>query len=166
MAKQDRVVAESVERVDPVVPMYNREIVGVFLTGLVVGLVVGVMIYLLNRFVFGIMLCRGDDTSSCASAPQYAMIVSMILGAIAGLIALVQTRVYRPLLAVLGTTVGLWGINELTAQMTWYWALVVIAVLFGLSYALFTWVARIRSFVAALIVTIVLVVLIRLVMTS
>ena len=77
---------------------------------------------------------------------------------------MVQTRVYRPLLAVLGTTVGLWGIHALTGSMAWYWALLVTAVLFGLSYTLFAWVARIRSFVAALIVTVVLVALMRYVM--
>lgn len=164
MAKRDRVVAESTERVDPVVPMYNREIFGVFLTGVIVGLVVGGMIYLLDRFVFGVMLCRGADTANCADAPQYAMIVSMILGAIAGLIAMVQTRVYRPLLAVLGTTAGLWGVHVLTDTMPWYWALLVTAILFGLAYTLFAWIARIRSFVVAIIVSIVLVALMRYVM--
>lgn len=165
MANQERVVAESRERVDPVVPMYNREIIGVFITGAVVGLVVAGAWYLLNRFVFTAMLCEGADTANCAQAPEYAMIVAMLIGAVAGLIALVQTRVYRPLLAVLGTTIGLWGLHTVVAPMTWYWMLLVVTILFGLSYALFTWVARIRSFVVALIVTIVLVVLMRLVLT-
>lgn len=161
MAKRERVVAESVERVDPVVPMYNREILGVFLTGAAVGLVVAGIIYLLDHYVFEAMLCRGEDTANCGQSSQYAMIVAMILGAVAGLIATVQTRVYRPLLAVLGATVGLWGIHSLTDAMPWYWALPVVAVLFGLTYALFAWVARIRAFVAALIITVLLVALMR-----
>lgn len=164
MVDQERVVAESRERIDPVVPMYNREIIGVFVTGAVIGLIVTGVWYLLNRFVFTAMLCEGGDTTNCAQAPEYSMMVAMIVGAVAGLIALVQTRVYRPLLAVLGTTIGLWGLHAITWPMTWYWMLAVMVVLFGLSYALFAWVARIRSFVVSLIVTIVLVVLMRLVM--
>lgn len=163
MAKQDRVVADNQERVEPVVPMYNREMLGIALTGLGVGLIVFGAAYLLNRYVFSGIMCQGDG-AGCSESPTYSMIVAMVIGALLGLVALVQTRVYRPLLVVLGATVGLWGLFALTSDMAWYWGLVIVMALFGLSYALFAWVARIRAFPVSIIVTIVLVVAMRLIL--
>lgn len=166
MANDNRVVAENYERVDPVVPMYNRELINILLVGGGVGLIVSGAAYLLNRFVFDALLCQGEQTAECANAPEYAMIVAMVIGAILGLVALVQTRVYRPLLVVLGVSIGLWGFHGLTQDMAWYWALGIMVVTFGLSYALFAWVVRLRSFIVALIVTVVLVALMQLVIHS
>ena len=39
--------------------------------------------------------------------------------------------------------------------------MLIVAVLFGLAYSLFAWIARIRNFVMALVVTVVVVVLVR-----
>lgn len=165
MANQERVVADNQERVEPVVPMYNREIFGILSTGAGVGLIVSGAAYLLNRFVFQSVVCQGSGIA-CEEAPMYAMIVAMVVGALLGLVALVQLRVYRPLLVVLGATVGLWGLFALTADMAWYWGLLIAIVLFALAYALFAWIARIRPFFVALIVTVVLVVAMRLIFAS
>ena len=164
MADTERVVAENHERVDPVVPMFQREMLGIVATGVGVGLIVFVAAFLLNQYVFGSILCQGE-AANCSDAPTYSMIVAMVIGALLGLVALVQTRVYRPLLVVLGATVGLWGLFALTADMAWYWGLLILVAMFGLAYALFAWIARIRAFVVALIVTIVLVVAMRLILS-
>lgn len=165
MSKQNRVVADNIERVDPVVPMFRSEMMLVVATGLGVGLAVFGLVYLLNEYIFSAVLCRGDSAAECANATNYAMIVAMVIGGIGGLIALVQARIYRPLLVVLAAAVSLWGVNVITAGMQWYWALVITMVLFALTYALFTWVARIRSFLLSLVVIVVLVVLARLAYT-
>ncbi len=165
MANQERVVAANQERVEPVVPMYNSEIFGIAGTGAGVGLIVFGAAYLLNRYVFDAMLCQGD-AAGCEQAPTYAMIVAMVIGALLGLVALVQLRVYRPLLVVLGATIGLWGFFALTSAIAWYWGLIVAIILFALSYALFAWIARIRPFVVSLIVTIVLVAAMRLILAN
>jgi hypothetical protein len=65
-------------------------------------------------------------------------------------------------LIVIAATIALWGINTLTASMAWYFALPVIMIMFGLVYGLFAWIARIRSFILAIVVTVVLVVIVRL----
>lgn len=74
---------------------------------------------------------------------------------------LARLRVYRPLLVVLAATIALWGMHGIVASTAWYWVVAIFAVLFGLSYALFAWIARIRNFVMALVVTIVVVVVVR-----
>lgn len=103
--------------------------------------------------------------NECTNAGNYAMIVAMVIASIGGLIALVQARIYRPLLVVLAAAISMWGLHVITAGMQWYWTLVVTMILFALTYALFTWVARIRSFLLSLVVIVVLVALVRLAYT-
>ena len=148
----------------PVVPfvgMSQAELLRVIVCGVGVGVVVSLAMMLLEKFIFGTVLCRPQSMVDCASAPSYAMIVAMVIGAIGGLVALARMRVYRPLLVVLAATVSLWGVNALTAPFAWYWAAGIAALLFGLAYGLFAWIARIRNFVMALVVTIVVIVLVR-----
>lgn len=162
MAKQDRVVAENYERIDPIVPIFNYEVLSIAGVGSAVGLIVSGAAYALNQYVFQAILCQGDG-AGCEQASNYAMIVAMVIGALLGLVALVQVRVYRPLLVVLASTIGLWGLYGHIADLAWYWMLVVPVLMFALSYMLFAWVARIRSFVVALIVAVVLIVCMQLI---
>jgi len=163
--EQDAVVSEEVTKVSPIVPTYGREVGSVFAIGAGVGLVTSLAYFLLEKFVFGAVMCSSAD-ASCKDANTYAMVVAIIIGAILGLVLLVQGRVYRPLLAVLATVVSLWGFDILLVDMAWYWALLVSVLLFGLTYSLFAWIARIRSFVLALIVTVTLVVAARIIMMN
>ena len=153
-------------RVSPLVGMPSRDFISTLLCGVGVGLIVALLAFLMNKFVFGAVLCRPQSMTECAQAPNYAMIVAMVIGAIAGVVSLARLRVYRPLLIVLAATVALWGLNGLVSGLAWYWALLVFALLFGLAYGLFAWISRVRSFVLALVITIVMVVIIRWVMVA
>lgn len=166
MAKEVAYKDETVVRPAPLVSMGGGELVQSILVGLGVGLVVAVIMFLLNKFVFGAVLCRPQSIAECASAPTYAMIVAMVIGAIAGIVSLARLRIYRPLLAVLAATIALWGINNLVVNLPWYWALLAIMVLFGLAYGLFAWLARLRNFILAIVVTVVMVVIVRLILIA
>lgn len=148
-------------RVSPFVAMTTRELIGTIVSGLVVGLLVAVLYFLLNKFVFGAVLCRPQSPGGCTSAPTYSMIVALVLGTIAGVANLARMRVYRPLLVGLAAAISLWGIHGLLANTAWYWALPIAIVLFGFAYGLFAWLARIRNFIFAMVLTIVIVVIIR-----
>lgn len=167
MANEDRVVATSSERIDPVVPMTAREFVGILLIGAIVGIVSYGAYYLLHRYVFESAMClAGQDTNSCQQAPTYAMIVAMVIGAIVALTLLVRARIYRPLLVVVGATIAAWSFNSLFVDVAWYILLIATVILFALCYGLFAWIARLRSFVVAVIVTVVLAAAIRFVAMS
>lgn len=167
MNKKDRVVVENVERVDPVVPMYRNEVANVGAVGASVGIITWVAMTLLERYVFSAVMCRDSAAANCQDAASYALIVAMVLGALAGLIALVQARIYRPLLVVIAASASLWGFsNRLLEGSEWYWALPISIVIFALAYALFAWIARLRSFILSAIISLVLVVVVRLVMNS
>jgi len=163
------VVYEDVEvtqGVSPFISMSRRDVIDVLLCGAGVGLFIGILYVLLDNFVFGAVLCRAQQAADCAQAPQYAMIVATVIGAIAGLVALARARVYRPLFVVLFATISLWIGNVLVADYAWYWTLLILLALYAIAYLLFAWLARLRSFVLAAIVAIVVLVIVRLVATA
>lgn len=153
-------------KVSPFVGMTVRELVTTVLVGAGAGLAATAITILMNKFVFAAVLCRADAAADCANAPMYSMIVGLVVGSVAGLVALAQLRVYRPLLIVVATAIALWGFQVLVAGMAWYWALGVMMVLFGLSYGLFAWIARVRSFLLAAVIAVILVVALRLLIVS
>lgn len=167
MKKNQRVVAENTEKVEPVVALYKRDIASIAIIGLAVGVISWAAMTLLERFVFVAVMCREGANANCADAASYALIVAMILGALAGLVALVQARIYRPLLIVIAATAALWGFDsQLFNDVIWYIALPVTAVLFALTYLLFAWIARLRSFILSVLLSVVLIVAIRYVLNA
>ena len=145
----------------PFVGMTRREFIGVLISGAIAGLAAFVLYALLNKFVFGAVLCRAESTGDCSQAPAYSMIVAIIISTIAGVANLARLRIYRPLLVGLASAISLWGLQTLASGFAWYWAVLVFVALFTLAYAAFAWVARLRNFILALVVTVVLVVLAR-----
>jgi hypothetical protein len=119
----------------------------------------------MNKFIFAAVLCRSQSPGGCESAPTYAVIVAMVLGAIVGLVALVRLRIYRPLLIILAASVALWGSVSFLLPLTWYVSIPFSIVVFGLAYALFMWLARVRSFIFAIVLSVVAIVIIRLAAT-
>jgi hypothetical protein len=153
-------------KVSPFVGMSVRELITTILVGAGAGLVATAITILMNKFVFAAVLCRPEAATDCTNAPMYSMIVGLVIGSIAGLVALAQLRVYRPLLIVVATVIALWGFQALVGGLAWYWALLVMMLLFGLSYGLFAWIARVRSFLLAAVIAVVLVVLVRLLLVA
>lgn len=148
--------------VSPLVGMSFGDLAKTMAAGVVTGLLTAGVAILMYRFVFAAVLCRSATNVDCNQAPLYATIVAIVVGAIIGTVVLARLRVFRPLLVVLATAIALWTVHIWALGMAWYWGLLVTALLYGLSYGLFAWVARIRSFILAIVVTVVLVVGLRL----
>lgn len=160
------VVHEEVPNESPLVTMGARELLRVIVRGALVGAAVAVVYLLLNKFVFSAVLCRPQSTGDCSQAPNYAAIVALVVGVFGGVVVLARARVYRPLLVVLAAIISLWGIQSDVAGVAWYWVILAAAVLSGVSYGLYSWIARIRNFILALVVTVVVIVLIRWVLVA
>lgn len=152
--------------VSPLVQMSVRELIAAVVCGIGVGLLVAVLMLLMNKYLFGTVLCRTTANADCNQAPLYSLIVSMVIGAIAGIVGLARLRVFRPLLTVIATAVALWGIESIVFGMPWYWAIISAMFLFGICYGLFTWISRVRSFILAVVLVIVLIVITRLMLIS
>ncbi|MEO8691465.1 MAG: hypothetical protein ABI397_01625 [Candidatus Saccharimonas sp.] len=145
------------------VPMGGREVFVVMISGFAVGALVAVAYILLNKYVFGSVLCRLEGSAECGKAPVYAEVTAQVIGIIIGVAALVRLRVYRPLLVILATAVTLWSLSALIGGVHWYESVIFGGVLFGLAYGLYTWLARIRSLILAITLILILVVVARLV---
>lgn len=142
-----------------------RDLLSAFIVGALVGLAISGLYYLLNEYVFSAVMCRGDG-GDCQQAPTYSMVIATLFGSLGGLVALVQARIYRPLLVVIAATLSLWSLQSMIGSFAWYWGIVIAMLLFGLMYALYAWLVRIRSFLLAVVLVVVMVVVIRLVAIS
>jgi hypothetical protein len=165
--KKAQVTTEPTDiRTAALVGMAPGELVRVVLSGVGVGLIVSLVAYVMNVYVFAAVLCRPQAPSECGQAPGYAMVVAMVIGAIVAVVTLVRLRVYRPLLVVLAATTSLWGSYVLVSGLVWYWALLIMIVLFGLVYGLFAWICRPRSFILAVVIAVIAAVVIRLALSA
>lgn len=162
MAKvvHEPVIVSEDSRVSLFVPMSLGELGRVMGVGAVTGLLVSVLMYVLNTFVFASMLCR-QSANGCEAAPVYSMIVAIVLGSVFGLAGLARLRIYRPLLVVLAAAVSLWSFHVLIAGWVWYQAGLVGIILFTLTYGLFAWVSRMRSILLTILLVILIVVAMR-----
>ena len=142
--------------------MMPRDLLRTLIIGVIVGVGTGLVHVLFQKFVFGTVLCRPQSTGDCSQAPLYSAIVAVVVSGIAGVAALARARMYRPLLIVLASLVALWGVQNLLAAWPWYGAVAAFGVLLGLAYSAFTWLARLRNFVMAIVVIVVAVVAVRL----
>ena len=166
MANSDRVVAENIDKPNIAVSVSSTELIRIAVIGALIGVASAGIMYLLNQYVFGSVMCRADSGMNCADAPSYSMIVASLIAALAGLIALVQIRSYRPLVVVAANVIAFWGFQSLISGLAWYWGLLIMAALTAISYVTFSWIVRLRSFVLALVVTAIVVVLVRLALAS
>ncbi|PID32776.1 hypothetical protein CR956_00710 [Candidatus Saccharibacteria bacterium] len=156
-----RLEASEVKLKTPLISMPYGELLRIFLAGALVGLIVGVMIHIMAKAVFTPMLCS-SGSSACKNVVAYSSLIAMLVGSVSGLIVLAKLKTYRSLLVMVMSTLSMWGYCTILAESTaWFWSLVLGIVLFGVAYALFGWLARIRSFLVAFSVSAIALVIIR-----
>jgi hypothetical protein len=140
-----------------------RSAVAVFLYGLGVGLVTYGLYLVLERFIFDPILCRESTAIvDCDSTTTVAAGMAIVIGSILGLVLLVRERIYRPMLAILGVGLSLWGVFTLVAGLPLVIAAIIIALLYGVAYALFSWLSQPANLVVSVAAVLVVAVLARL----
>lgn len=143
--------------------MTIRMVLAIFLYGLGVGVITYLSYLLLERFVFDPILCRESTALvRCENASAISAGMAIVVGSFIGLVLLVRERVYRPILAILGVSISLWGIFTLLAGLPWLLAAIVCALLFALAYVLFSWLVQPTSLVISVACVLVVTALARL----
>lgn len=158
--------AEKVEKTTPIIPMTRSDFLSVLALGAAVGLVVWGLGMVFHRFIFDVYFCQGEVVRQCSNARNYSVAVASFIGGIAALAGLIRLRVYRPLLVLIASVISTWGLVQLSWDLGWFTGLLVVAVMYALAFAAFSWLARVREFWLSLVLIIILVVAVRLVMTS
>lgn len=135
----------------------------VFVYGIIVGLLSFALYVGLDRFVFEPILCRESAAlARCETKDDFAAGTAIVLGSFLGLFLLVRERVYRPILAIIGVIIALWGIFALVGSLPVVLAAIVATLLFGLSYVLFSWLVQPTSLLISIAGVVVVSVLARL----
>jgi hypothetical protein len=148
-------VAKVIEAVDPHAAwatMSVRTLTRIFLYGIAVGLLTFGLYVGLDRLVFEPVLCRESVAlARCENKEQFAAGTAIVLGSLLGLFLLVRERVYRPILAILGVGIALWGIYTLVGGLPVVLAAIVSVLLFALAYVLFSWLVQPTSLLISLL---------------
>ena len=145
----------------------QRSVIGAAIAGVFVGLAGWMLNLALQAWIIEPFFCRSPETFAvCSNGGTVAWTAAVIFASIIGLIALVRSGVFRPLLVVIATLIALWGVAAWLGPLVWWQALLWHGILFAVAYSLFSWIARISSFLVALIITIVVIVLARLVVIN
>jgi hypothetical protein len=147
-------VAKVIEASDPHAAwatMSVRTVTNIFLYGLLVGVVTFALYLLLERYVFEPILCRESASlARCDSREPIASGAAILLTSMLGLVLLVRERVYRPILAIIGVAISLWGVFALVAGLPIVLAAIVSVILFAVAYVLFSWLVQPTSLVVSI----------------
>lgn len=142
------------------------DIFRVFLIGVGSGLLIWALQWVLYHWLFSPLMCGSASIDKCDQSAPIAAILAQIVGGIAALIALVRLREFRPLLIVLFAVVTLWNVVAIFASWPIWATIIGMMIVYGLGYALFTILGRVRSLIIAVVLMLICLVITRLVIVS
>lgn len=143
----------------PIIEQDKSMFARIVLVGAILGVVAWMLTYTLQRFVLANMVCNNGVV--CVEAANYAGQIATVIIGVVGVIVLVRSSIYRPVLITLGAAISLWGLSSwlygsgIVPSVTWT------AILYALAYVAYAWVVRIRKVPVMLIVFVLLVIISR-----
>lgn len=158
--------ATKAEKITPIVPMLRSDFMSVLALGAAVGLLVWGLGMLFDRFVFDVYFCQSEAGRQCASAKSYSVAAASFIAGIAALAGLIRLRVYRPLLVLIASLLSTWGVVQISWGLGWFTGILIAVAMYALAFGAFSWIARVREFWISLVVIIILVLAVRLAITS
>jgi hypothetical protein len=136
------------------------------LTGVAIGALYFLLTYLIGHFIIEPLYCGSAvNATACANAGQISGNIATILVGTVGLGVMVSLRVVRPIVVALATAVLLWGLSVWTVGLSWSEVVAWSSLLYGLSYVLFAWICRYNQTIPVIVVSILVSVVARIVVT-
>ena len=136
------------------------------LIGLGAGFSWWVITSLLKRYVVEPLACRDLSTASaCVDSFGVAGSIAALIVALAGMYVLVRAVQPRPIVIAAASAILLWDLGSLMAGLSWWVTLLWAVPIYTIAYALFGLTARLRSIVVSILVSLILIVGIRLLLT-
>lgn len=129
--------------------------------GVVVGVVFWLLTLLLDRYVIEPLACRQvANAGVCLTSDALSGNIAALLAGALAILGMVRWGVVRPIVISVATVALLWDLASWTSGLFWAEALGWTALLYGLSYALFSWINRTTSlWLATLLATLIVVVI-------
>ena len=130
--------------------------------GAIIGVVFWVVSVLLARYVVEPLVCRQVvDAAMCTNATPIAGMITTVLVAVAGIVAMVRIGAARPIIVAVATAALLWDLSAWTQGLFWLEAVSWSVILYGLTFALFAWITRYASLLMTITLSILVVLVIR-----
>lgn len=146
-------------------PLDVMSIVKLFVIGAVSGAAGWLLYLVIARYFIDPVFCQNAETFAvCKNGGTIAWATAHIIVMAAAVAVLARFAVYRPLLVVLAVFISLWAAHTWLGGLVWYVGLLWQAVLFGVAVALFGQIARMTNFLAALLISLGIAVLLRVVL--
>ncbi|MBC7943628.1 hypothetical protein H7X68_03975 [Candidatus Saccharibacteria bacterium] len=128
------------------------------LVGGVIGILYWALSLLVSTFIIDPLFCRSAvNASACSNSIELSGNIANILVATIGLAVLVRLRALRPLIIAVAAAIVLWGLAGWTNGLVWgevvFWS----ALLYSLSYVLFSWISRYSRSVPVLVAVVIVV---------
>ena len=140
----------------PFAEFNRRTFFGILLIAGISALITLLLAKGLNQFIVAPALCEKALQASCTSSASVSFHISSLIASIAAVAMMVNLSVYRPLLVVIATLIGTWGMYNLPFPLIgspWYWQLAVIFFINAVAYLTFAWILRAYNLIAGLALT-------------
>ncbi len=138
-----------------------KKLVPIVMVGATTGLGAYVLAFVISEFIISPLFCGGELTSFCGRLPGVSGNIALVFASVGGLFGLVKAGAYRALLIIIATIISLWGLGGWLGGLAWYTSAIISALLFGVAYGAFSWLARINNFIVSLGVILAVVILAR-----
>lgn len=141
------------------------EMVRVAGLGLVVGLLIPLIAWMLQRFFISPIFCHGASTLGvCSGSDLTAYYVGTVVATVIAVALLANWQIFRPLLVAVAAAAALWGMRKYMGDIVqssgWEYYLAS-AILYAVAYLLFYWVMRLRNFALSVILAVAVVIVVR-----
>jgi hypothetical protein len=132
------------------------------LFGVVTGIVFWLLTLLIGRYIVEPLVCRQVvNAVMCTNAtPLSGNIAAIIAGAIS-IVFMVRSNIARPIIIAVASVALLWDLAAWTVGLFWIEALVWSALLYGGTFALFSWITRYAVLWMAIALSLLIVLIIR-----
>jgi hypothetical protein len=138
----------------------------VALIGVILGVIYYYLTLVLNHYVISPVACRSVlNASACLNSDGMSGDMATILVAAIGIVIMLCFHMTRPLIVAVASGVALWGLARWTDGLSWVEIIAWSALLYGLAYSLFSWLARYVKIVPVLIAMTVIVITMRVIVT-
>jgi hypothetical protein len=141
------------------------DLIRVGLLGLAVGLFIPTLSWLLQKFLIAPVFCREATTLAvCGGGDLTTYYISTVVLSVVAVALMANWQVFRPLLVAVATASALWGLQRYLGSTVAHSGVeyyISSGVIFALTFLLFYWILRLKSFALSVILTVLLVVLIR-----
>lgn len=141
------------------------DLLRVGLLGVLVGVLIPALTWLLQKFLITPVFCReASALSVCGTGDLTTYYIATVVLGVVAVALMANWQIFRPLLIAVASVAALWGLQRYagdtiaSAGVEYY---VTSAILFALAFLLFYWLLRLKSFALSVILTVIAVVLIR-----